>query len=540
MSNAQAMPSEENPGQIFSLQPRFRDFLTDIDIHAGYSQWGEESIIQAIFDRIGETNRWCCEIGAGDGLFLSNTRALIEKEWRGVFAEKDEGKFADMVTLYPGVSGFGGDSGNIPFVKANASWLYLTKVVSAGESSICALLDDCGAPRDIDLLSIDVDGQDYYLLNSLLQFHPRVIVCEYNPETNPDFVPLLDGVGQAGLHAIISCGMAKCYTPVVATYNNVIFVHNCLAARLAGEPEIALQREQMFAAGKWQDIGEGCTVEAYADETEKAAQGLLPRRFIEGERRAVRVSVALSTPRIGFLDSSDCLADAAASVAAPRFRGYGISWFVGLTRSLTAALEWFDPASGEVADFILTADYDSYCVPPDLHEMIKILAQNPEVDCLVPMQMKRGTPHGKHELLCRTAGPANMTNALVPIIRGHFGFTLFRREFFEGLDKPWFKDIPDEEGEWGDGRVDADIYFWDQAIEKGKSVALSTKVLIGHGEEVIAWPIVIGGRIEKYYQPINSWMDGEKRPPHVGVINTPQWPARWPGLAGDPLIFEEK
>ena len=60
-----------------------------------------------------------------------------------------------------------------------ASW-------TAGDDSLDTILKEAGAPQDVDLVSIDVDGNDYYMLESLQTFTPRVIIIEHNPTIPPE------------------------------------------------------------------------------------------------------------------------------------------------------------------------------------------------------------------------------------------------------------------------------------------------------------------------------------------------------------------
>lgn len=49
------------------------------------------------------------------------------------------------------------------------------------EDCLETILAEYGITQEIDLLSIDVDGNDYHIFNSLKKIRPRVIICEYNP-----------------------------------------------------------------------------------------------------------------------------------------------------------------------------------------------------------------------------------------------------------------------------------------------------------------------------------------------------------------------
>lgn len=173
-----------------------------------YSQSGEDGVLQFIFSVIRPANEWCLECGAADGLFFSNTRRLVEQGWRGIFIEKDEEMYRRLVK---NCEGFG------PRVTCARA--------SVGETvTLDAALTQLGAPADIDLVSIDVDGQDYYMLNSLLVHRPRVVVVEYDPGADDDHIPPWRGSGQAGLGAMRKLAAGKFYTEVFRSFSNLVLV----------------------------------------------------------------------------------------------------------------------------------------------------------------------------------------------------------------------------------------------------------------------------------------------------------------------------
>jgi hypothetical protein len=115
-----------------------------------YSQTGEEGVLEAIFSTVGETNRYLVDIGAGDGSTLSNTRLFLDRDWTGT-------RF-DIVP-----------HGDVHRAMVTAE-------------NIGALLAEHVAPHAFDLLSLDIDGIDWYVLRALLRegYRPRVFVCEIN------------------------------------------------------------------------------------------------------------------------------------------------------------------------------------------------------------------------------------------------------------------------------------------------------------------------------------------------------------------------
>lgn len=185
-----------------------------------YSQYGEDGLLTAIFDRIGVTNRFCCEVGAADGLFFSNTRRLIEDGWSALLIEANEKQFARLAEVNRGLQ--------------DRVTLYNYRIAPLGAFSLDTLLERAGAPVDLDLLVIDIDGQDAYVLNALSKFRPRVLVVEYNPFVDPMFMPALGAeTGQAGLQVTATIAMAREHYPIVRTFCNLICVRRELAGVLA-------------------------------------------------------------------------------------------------------------------------------------------------------------------------------------------------------------------------------------------------------------------------------------------------------------------
>lgn len=168
-----------------------------------HSQYGEEGIFQALFAKIGTANRWCLECGAGDGVTLSNTKRFRDQGWSAVLIEADGSEFAKLTQ------------------HASATVHCVHRKVSGNDLDV--LLTEVGAPTDMDLGVIDVDGIDWYLWNEMIVYRPRVMMVECNHHDHP-VPPVGASSGQAGFTAIVELGKAKNYVPVIRTAVNVIFV----------------------------------------------------------------------------------------------------------------------------------------------------------------------------------------------------------------------------------------------------------------------------------------------------------------------------
>lgn len=111
------------------------------------SQFGEDGVVQRIFDVLPTQNRyWCVEFGAWDGKYLSNTHDLVENHhWHGVFIEVNKKKFPDLQSTY----------------STNTNAHLINKLVNyEGKDKLDDILAETPIPHDFNLLSIDIDGND--------------------------------------------------------------------------------------------------------------------------------------------------------------------------------------------------------------------------------------------------------------------------------------------------------------------------------------------------------------------------------------------
>jgi hypothetical protein len=150
--------------RLLTYAPMLLDHARNVN-----SQNGEDGVIARIFEVIGTESRQCCEFGAWDGIHFSNTRALLEDGWGGVQIEADPERFTQLEELY----------------RDRDDVLTLNALVSTSGGGLRALLEQHGASLDLDLLSIDIDGYDYDVLESL-GLTPRVVCVEVNAGHDPE------------------------------------------------------------------------------------------------------------------------------------------------------------------------------------------------------------------------------------------------------------------------------------------------------------------------------------------------------------------
>lgn len=211
-----------------------------------------------------------------------------------------------------------------------------------------------------------------------------------------------------------------------------------------------------------------------------------------------RTAVVLTRPRLGFMDTQDCLHQVC--------RHFGFSYttttgaFVdqGFQRALENGL-----ASG--ADYLLVVDYDSVFDNSHIERLFLLADAYPDFDAIAPMQMKRGSKCPLFYVDGREMNYGDIEEPVVQVDTAHFGCTLIRTAALRDLPKPWFLNVPNDDGEWGDGRVDADIYFWHKFRDAGKKLGIATHLSIGHLELKVTWP---DEALQPIFQDIDEWKTG--------------------------------
>lgn len=131
------------------------------------SQNGEDGIVAALLDAVGTTNSFVVEFGVEDGSECNSARLLRECGWSGLLIEGDDRHFEKLVHLY----------GASPQVRV------AHRFITA--ENIAQILTEYGAPHDMDLLSIDLDGNDYWVWKALDAYHPKIVIIEYNAAHPP-------------------------------------------------------------------------------------------------------------------------------------------------------------------------------------------------------------------------------------------------------------------------------------------------------------------------------------------------------------------
>jgi hypothetical protein len=192
-----------------------------------YSQFGEDGIINKAYEIMGlsaSNRRYAVEFGAWDGFHLSNTANLWYNQptfWKGVLIEGDIEKFTDLAKKFDELN-------SLP--NSSIAAIAINRMVTIDpQNTLYRILLDYDVPiADVDLISIDIDSDDYFVLESILSspLHPRLIICEYNP-TIPAHVDVYGRYGTsmgASVAALKRVAKLHGYELVALTKTNAFFV----------------------------------------------------------------------------------------------------------------------------------------------------------------------------------------------------------------------------------------------------------------------------------------------------------------------------
>jgi hypothetical protein len=136
----------------------------------GFSQNGEDGIIDYLCDRLLRPNRYFVEIGASNGLENNTTWLAMARRYGGLMIDGDPSKVAECSQT------FGTLNGALEFASM------MVNRESGEEIERLALF------RNPDVFSLDIDSLDYYVAAALLDrgFRPKIFIVEYNSAFGPE------------------------------------------------------------------------------------------------------------------------------------------------------------------------------------------------------------------------------------------------------------------------------------------------------------------------------------------------------------------
>jgi hypothetical protein len=215
------------------LKP-LRDYM-----HNLHSQCGEDGVLNEVIRRLELTDLWCCEFGAWDGRYASNTFNLVEQLGaRTVMIEGDSKKYQDLlatVQQYPTI------------VPINAYVSYDTE----SPNHLDQLLSNTELPEYFDVLSIDIDGDDLVTWESINKYRSRIVIIEINARIEPGvFQRHSDTNYLNSFSSTVEVAQAKGYELICHTSCNLLFADQAVMPALNIE-QVYIDNPELLFDWKW-------------------------------------------------------------------------------------------------------------------------------------------------------------------------------------------------------------------------------------------------------------------------------------------------
>jgi hypothetical protein len=203
-----------------------------------YSEFEEDGILLYLFTLIPPINRTCVDIGAADGRISNTANLIINHGWWGHLFDGNE----QNVT-----------AGRAFFEKNKDTFLYPPRFTTAWitAENVNDYIIKSGVSGPIDLLSLDIDGMDYWVWKAITVIKPQVVVCETNnfipPNRaltvpyDPGFVSKSEDYLGASLAAMCKLGQGKGYR-LIGTHRfgfNAFFMKNGVGEEFFPEVDVA-------------------------------------------------------------------------------------------------------------------------------------------------------------------------------------------------------------------------------------------------------------------------------------------------------------
>lgn len=129
-----------------------------------FSQSNEDGLIQYLIRKVEIPNKTFIEFGVSDYEECNTRFLLLNNNWSGFVMDGSEENVKNLIA-------------------SPIYWQHDIKAVTAfiTKENINELLERSGFDKEIGILSIDIDGNDYWVWEVIDCINPRIVICEYNP-----------------------------------------------------------------------------------------------------------------------------------------------------------------------------------------------------------------------------------------------------------------------------------------------------------------------------------------------------------------------
>jgi hypothetical protein len=153
---------------------KYPDIIPQLNV---FTTHNEDGILQYLLSKTGTASKFFIDIGSNDCINSNCANLAFHYNWKGIFIDGNSRFINRGKYIYR--SYFKSDFNRFIFKKA---------IVQL--STINQLLEQLSVPETVDLLSIDLDGNDYHIWKALEIIRPKIVVVEVQVEKGmTDFIP---------------------------------------------------------------------------------------------------------------------------------------------------------------------------------------------------------------------------------------------------------------------------------------------------------------------------------------------------------------
>jgi FkbM family methyltransferase len=177
-----------------------------------YSQNGEDGVIEFILKKLPGLPSYLIDIGANDGIESSNSRHLIEHHgFVGLLIEPFPPVFQKLQTLYQNQERIllvNKAVGSRSSEQSTITWHGHVEKLPMPVVEINSLFEELSVPREIGLLSIDIDGGDNEVLRAIdwKRYQPWIVIAEIDSSHFKNLQEQIDLMDQSGYHPFLHIG----------------------------------------------------------------------------------------------------------------------------------------------------------------------------------------------------------------------------------------------------------------------------------------------------------------------------------------------
>ena len=238
--------------KVAGIKPAFHDVG-----FRRYSQFEEDGILLLIFSMIGEKSRKVVEICCGNGQQSMAANLIVNHGWEGLLFEGDQALVEAAISFYK----------RQPDCLLNQPIIRQAWITA---ESINSLISGEGYSGEVDLLSLDIDGNDYWVWKAIDKISPRVCVFETHnviPSNlaltipyDPDFRKGVSDFHSASLLAMTKLSKEKGYRLIGAhRYGfNAFFMRNDVGTDIFPEVSVESVHDNCFTrwsqANRWPKV----------------------------------------------------------------------------------------------------------------------------------------------------------------------------------------------------------------------------------------------------------------------------------------------